>query len=98
MYLPDKQCIKYLCSMRYCIKNFNTNICMNTENKKLRKVVKFTKDGDYIATYKNCYTAGRRNAIKARRIWKCCVGRAVTTGAFIWMFQLDYHAIRPVQS
>ena len=58
------------------------------------KVVKFTKDGMYVAIYKNCYKAGKRNGISPRRIYKCCTGKKGSTGGYRWMFQEDCHTYR----
>ena len=55
------------------------------------KIVKQTKDKEFVATYKNCYTAGHRNNKKPRRIFRNIIGRSNSTGGYIYMTQEEYH-------
>lgn len=67
---------------------------MNKGKINLRKVVKLTKNGRYVATFKSVQHAGKKCAHDVRNIYKCCIGKKGSTQGYRWMFQDDYFEAR----
>lgn len=55
---------------------------------KVKRVLKYTKDGELVATYESVSAASRETDIARNRITDALNGRRETTGGFIWRYEI----------
>jgi hypothetical protein len=58
---------------------------IDTILKKIKKIDKFTLDGEFIETYESTKHASE-GGIPSSSISKCCNGKLKTAGGFVWKF------------
>lgn len=83
-------------NLEWCSREYNANYGTlprresnsNTNHpKKSKPVVKMSIDGEILAEYPSINEAVRQTGISERGIGRCCMGKALTSGGFIWKYK-----------
>lgn len=62
----------------------------HTDNpKKIKPVIQYTLDGQFVAEYPSGMEASKQNGISAGHISHCCLGKRKTAGGYVWKYKVQ---------
>lgn len=75
-------------NLEWCTQSENIKHCMNVLGKMKRKVMKIdTKTNKIIQTFDSTVEAMKETGIDRTNITRCCNGKLVTAGGYIWKYK-----------